>query len=224
MAMERRNMSSSLVDELRDRIVRGELGDGMRINEVHVAGAMQVSRTPLREALTRLAAESFIEARPKLGFFKRPLTAEEARDLYPIRALLDPHALELAGLPPPPAIAKLVALNGELARTRGDVGRVIELDDAWHLALIEHCPNRALLDLIRQMMWRTRRYEYAYLSDPAHRSTAAAEHAQLIAMVKRRDLAGACRWLRTNMSTALTALLPWLEHRRAPTPSNPAVP
>src|SRR6185503_18652 len=59
----RTNMASHLEHELRGRIVRQELAPGSRINEVHVAEDLGVSRTPLREALTRLEVEALVESR-----------------------------------------------------------------------------------------------------------------------------------------------------------------
>jgi DNA-binding GntR family transcriptional regulator len=198
-------MSHALEDELRARIVRGELPAGARINEVHVAAALGVSRTPLREALTRLSGEAFVEARPKHGFYVRPLSTAEANELYAIRAKLDPWALRLAGLPDRATIERLAAINAELARTT-DVEQAIDRDDEWHLLLLAHCPNRVLLGLIRQMMWRTRRYEHTYFSTAESRATAVAEHAKLIEMLRHGDLEAAHRWLTTNMSSALPVL------------------
>jgi DNA-binding GntR family transcriptional regulator len=198
----RDNISQGLEDELRARIVRGELPAGSRINEVHVAAALGVSRTPLREALTRLSGESFVEARPKHGFYVRPLSQSEASQLYAIRAQLDPWALRLAGLPDRATIERLAAINKAFARTK-KAEDAIELDNEWHLLLVEHCPNHVLLGLIRQMMWRTRRYEYAYFGIAKTIATAAAEHAKLVAMLRRGDLEAACAALVTNMTTAV---------------------
>jgi DNA-binding GntR family transcriptional regulator len=184
--------------------VSGELPAGSRINEVQVAAALGVSRTPLREALTRLSGE-LVEARPKHGFYVRPMSGEELGELYAIRVRLDPWALRLAGLPDPATIDELEAINGALARVT-DASAAIERDDAWHLRLLAHCPNRVLLGLIRQMMWRTQRYEHVYFSDPANRATAVREHAKLIAMLRAQDLEAACGWLTTNMSTAVPVL------------------
>jgi len=206
----RRNMSQPLEEELRARIVRGELAPGSRINEVRVSEALGVSRTPLREALMRLAAEAFVEARPKLGFYVRPLSAAEANELYAIRAKLDPWALALAGLPDAAVIERLAAVNDALARTT-TAEAALERDDEWHLLLLAHCPNRVLLDLIRQMMWRTRRYEHTYFHDAANRATAVSEHGKLIATLRAGDLAAACRWLEQNMSTAVPVLVHELE-------------
>src|SRR5438552_13883463 len=97
-ALDRPNLGEALVVTLRERIVDGRLPAGERLNEVHLAASLGVSRTPLREALGRLTAEGALTSSPRLGFFVRPLTAEEFRQIYPIRAILDPEALRLAGI------------------------------------------------------------------------------------------------------------------------------
>jgi DNA-binding GntR family transcriptional regulator len=201
----RANMSHALEDAIRARICSGELPAGSRINEVHVAAALGVSRTPLREALTRLSGESFVEARPKHGFYVRPMSGEELAELYAIRLHLDPWALRLAGLPERAVIDQLEAINAALAAAT-DATTAIDRDDEWHLLLLAHCPNRVLLGLIRQMMWRTRRYEHVYFSSQANRTTAVGEHAKLIAMLRAQDLEAACRWLTANMSTAVPVI------------------
>jgi DNA-binding GntR family transcriptional regulator len=202
--------SSSLRDhldrEVRARITSGKLPAGARINEVHLASELAVSRTPLREALTRLAGEQLVEARPRLGFFVRALSADELRDVYVIRARLDPWALELAGVPGRDALARLDALNAELAAAR-DADHAIDTDDRWHGELLAGCPNRTLVELIRQMMWRTRRYEHVYFSDPANVAAAVREHASIARALRRKDLAGAIEKLGVNMTTSTDVLL-----------------
>ena len=211
--MLRANLSHGLEDELRALVVRGQLVAGERVNEVHLAKQLEVSRTPLREALTRLAGEHFLDAQPRIGFFVRALSVAEVYELYPIRAKLDPWALELAGIPARETLDALDAMNDELRAAASDPDRVIDLDDEWHLALIAHCPNRVLVDLIRQMMWRTRRYEYAYFRATHGVSTAHTEHRKLLAALRKRQLREACTRLETNMTSAMPALVTWLEAR-----------
>src|SRR5262245_36973472 len=99
--LDRPNISDVLATALRDMIVDGRLPAGERINEVHLAARLQVSRTPLREALGRLVAEGALTSVPRIGYFVCPLTLDEFEQLYPIRAILDPEALRLAGIPSP---------------------------------------------------------------------------------------------------------------------------
>jgi DNA-binding GntR family transcriptional regulator len=205
--MSRGNLSHDLEHRLRTMVVHGLLPPGERINEVHLARELGATRTPLREALTRLAGEQFVEARPRLGFFARPLSAAEVRELYPIRARLDPWALELSGIPGRTELARLAAQNAGIAEVADDPDRVIERDDAWHFALIARCPNPTLLGMIEQMMWRTRRYEYAYFRTPGAAHTAVAAHRKILAALRAGDLPTACRRLADNMTSAIPELL-----------------
>ncbi|MFT3727794.1 MAG: GntR family transcriptional regulator [Terricaulis sp.] len=201
-------------DAVRAMIVDGRLADGARINEVHLARDLGVSRTPLREALSALAAEGALTARPRLGFFVRPLSAEEFAQLYDIRPLLDPEALRLSGIPSPRELDRLARMNEALGALRGV--SAIEKDDAWHLELVGHCPNLVLLDLIKSIIMRTRRYELALMRETKEVTRATEDHAAILEALRRGDLAGACAALKHNMQSGKAPILEWLA-TRAPT-------
>jgi DNA-binding GntR family transcriptional regulator len=209
---ERPNLSDNVAAALREMIVDGRLPAGERLNEVRLAAGLGVSRTPLREALGRLASEGAITSSPRIGFFVRPLTAEEFRQIYPIRAILDPEALKLAGIPSRRRIAELETVNRALGGA-SDAESVISRDDAWHLELLAGCPNRVLIDLIEQFMLRTRRYEIAYMRERRHVSAATDEHRRVLAALRARDLPRACEALRRNMQSGVAPVLRWLEAR-----------
>ena len=78
---------------------QGAFREGDRLNEVHLAAQLGVSRTPVREALNRLAAEGALDSRPRIGYSVKPLTEAEFTQLYDVRPILDPAALRMAGLP-----------------------------------------------------------------------------------------------------------------------------
>jgi len=212
LAPPRDNLSGALVATLRHMIVDGTLPAGGRLNEVHLAQQLGVSRTPLREALTRLAQEGALTRLPRIGWFVRPLTIEELEQIYPIRSLLDPEALRLAGLPSPERLARLKRVNDRLAAARG-TDAAIALDDEWHLLLIDACPNRVLIDLIKQFIRRTRRYEIALMREGRHVAAASAAHAEIIAALERGDLEAACARLRRNLQDGFTPIAEWLRSR-----------
>lgn len=209
---ERANLSDSIATRVRERILDGTLAAGQRINEVHLAADLGVSRTPLREALARLAGEGAVTALPRIGLFVAPLTAAEVEQLYPMRALLDPAALRLAGIPSAARIRRLKSINAKLAGAR-DPGAVVRLDDQWHRELIAGCPNFILLDLIEQFMWRTRRYELALMRDRGNVEVATDEHERILAALEADDLEGACARLERNMRSGTRPILDWLEER-----------
>jgi DNA-binding GntR family transcriptional regulator len=74
IALVRDNLSDSVVLKLRNLIVDGQLAAGARINEVHLSRQLAISRTPLREALARLAQEGALRSVARIGYFVRPLT------------------------------------------------------------------------------------------------------------------------------------------------------
>ena len=210
----RGNLSSELADTLRLMIVDGRLAAGERVNEVHLSQRLGISRTPLREALTRLAQEGALTSLPRIGWFVRPLTLEEFEQIYPIRALLDPEALRLAGNPTPERLAQLRALNERITVER-DADAVIALDDEWHLLLIDACPNRVLIDLIRQFIRRTHRYEIALMREGRNVVAAKATHDEILAALGRGDLETACATLRRNLQTGFEPIAAWLRTRES---------
>jgi DNA-binding GntR family transcriptional regulator len=216
-SLDRPNISEMLVNALRDMIVDGRLPPGDRVNEVHLAARLRVSRTPLREALGRLVAEGALTSVPRIGYFVCPLTLDEFQQIYPIRALLDPEALRLAGIPLPERLERLHALNTEI-RQAGDVARVIDLDNAWHHELLAACPNKVLIDLIEQFMRRTRRYEIALMRERGHGRVTAYEHESILAALGAGDLRAACDALRHNMQSGFEPVVAWLRERASEAP------
>lgn len=206
------SISAKAAQEVRQRIVRGELSDGTRINEVRLAAELGVSRTPLREGLGQLVAERVVRVEPRRGFFVAPLTIAEFEQLYGIRPLLDPEALRLAGIPARATLDRLDAINRDMLAAETPAA-AIDLDDAWHRELLSACPNRVLVELIDQIIVRTRRYEYALFRETDNVWTATNEHEQIVAALRDGDLASACRLLEQNMRSGKAPVLAWLSRR-----------
>ena len=211
--IERSNLADEVTRTLRDLILAGELDDGARLNEVHLSQQLGVSRTPLREALGRLVAEQMVEQRPRRGFFVRPLSLGEARDIYPMRAILDPEALALAGVPEPKRLQRLRRLNRDIESSAGHPRRTLDLDERWHRLLLGHCPNRVLLELIESFIVRTRRYEAAYFRATRHVDIATGEHDRILDFLDDGDLDAACQVVKQNMQSAVDPILRWLGER-----------
>ncbi len=200
--MDRPNLSEDIVSQVRDLIINGEIEAGSRINEVALAKALGISRTPLREALNFLAAKRYLYVLPRRGFFVKPLSQEEIDQLYPIRLLLDPAALDMAGIPPADQILSLEKLNEKIRSSKGAASHIVDLDDQWHRILLQHCQNQILLDLIDDHIWKTRRYEILYMDTEINVKQVAKEHDVIIQALKSGDLEAACKGLLQNMSTS----------------------
>jgi DNA-binding GntR family transcriptional regulator len=208
----RDNISDEVARAVRDMIVEGRLPAGERINEVHLSTQLGVSRTPLREALAKLVQEGALRSIPRIGYFVRELSLEEFEQIYDIRPLLDPEALRLSGLPSKERMEHLAALNDKIERAR-DPNLIIDLDDEWHMELIADCPNKVLIDLIKQITQRTRRYEIALMREQKNVAVATANHKAILSALKKRDLDAACAALKHNMQTGREPIVKWLKGR-----------
>jgi DNA-binding GntR family transcriptional regulator len=212
LAISRDNISDVVAIELRNMIVDGRLPAGERINELHLSKQLGVSRTPLREALARLTQEGALRHVPRIGYFVRPLTLEEFEQIYPIRQLLDPEALRLAGLPSAARQDRLLEINEQIRRAP-DADTIIDLDDAWHLELLAGCPNQVLIDLIQQFIRRTRRYELALKRERSHVRQSTDDHERILRALRNADLEAACAELKQAMQSGRQPIVEWLTER-----------
>jgi len=91
-----RNASGAATEVIRQAILDGRLEPGSRLKEEELARELGISRTPVREALLMLQAEGLVDATPNRGAIVRSHTADDLRDLYQLRALLEGYGARLA--------------------------------------------------------------------------------------------------------------------------------
>jgi DNA-binding GntR family transcriptional regulator len=199
-------------DVLRNRVLEGDLPAGEFIREQEVSGAMGVSRTPVREALGRLASEGFLERIPRQGFRIPEEPLVDVLELYPIVSSLEVLAGRLA-LPnlEKKDIEQLKSINAKLAaggdsQNSEDVRERAGLNNQFHRILWERSGNRRLMDLLDDFSSQMLRLEMWYYSYPDHTAKSVNEHGQIIAAIERGDHEEALRVLERNMALTSTTL------------------
>lgn len=90
------NLRTRVLEEVKERIISGELPAGARLHERNLSHELGVSRVPLREAILTLESQGLIEVRPRIGAFVKPLTRKYVEDLFNVRLALEPLAASLA--------------------------------------------------------------------------------------------------------------------------------
>jgi DNA-binding GntR family transcriptional regulator len=203
----RERLSSDVHQEVLNRIVRGEIAPGQRLKDVELAEGLGVSRTPIREALLRLEREGFISSRKHLGFSVKRLLESEIREVYPLVRILECSALEAVPLPCEEKIRKLKDLGIALKLEGADPLRRIELDSAWHEALIADSGNKHLIRILSDLKRILLRYEYAFMQDDCLVSASVAEHDAIALAMERGERREALRLLAAHWERCTEATL-----------------
>jgi len=157
-------------------------------------------------------AEKALDSVSRKGFIVHGLTLDEARNIYPIRGMLDPEALRLSGLPGPESLERLEELNHQL-RNATDARSAIDLDEAWHRELWAECPNPVLIELIEQFMRRTRRYELASMGQHRIIDRTTRTKAGIVESLRAGALERACSQLRSSLMSGGEPVFQWLAQR-----------
>ena len=174
-------------------ILSGVLEPGQRINEPDVATRLQVSRVPVREALRELESQGLVVARKHAGVFVRQLDADEIRDLYQMRGLLDGFAGRCAAaLPTEGRHALLAVLDASvsamrLAASEQDVQRYYAENLHFHWAIVEAAGNRQLSDTYLGIVQKLHLSRLKNLSQDLGIPVSLAEHADIVQVLRNAD-------------------------------------
>ena len=154
--------AASLADQayagIKQLIFDFTLMPGDRFSESELAQRVQVSRTPLRQALQRLEREGFLLVFPKLGWQVTPLDFDQFDELYDLRVLIECHAAQaLAQADPRPALDDLAAVwLVPPAQRRTAADEVRAFDEQFHGALVRAAGNREMARVHREITDRIR--------------------------------------------------------------------
>ncbi|CCH89456.1 Transcriptional regulator, GntR family [Modestobacter italicus] len=186
------------LDTLREDILRGALPAGARLGEVELAERLGVSRTPVREALSRLAAEGLVELVPNRGARVASWTVDELEGVFALRSLLEPQLTALAV--PHATAADLDALD-DLAARMVDLGdrdpdALVPLNRAFHGRLVELAAAPALATALAGAVHSPLVARNFHAYDAASLQRSLAHHTEIVAALR----AGDPEWARAVMT------------------------
>jgi DNA-binding GntR family transcriptional regulator len=204
-------ISDTVTSRLRDMIVSGVLAAGSKINETSLSERLDVSRTPLREALRSLETEGLITSEHNKGFRVAPLDAQEIRELYPIIYTLEGLAVQEGGVFLNSALPRLRAINSAFKKNKCQRRDAARIDAEFHDELTRHTSNRRLLEMIKKLKLRISRYENIYMSNPALIEISHTQHARIVDHLAAGKLNEALRALEANWRFGMDALIRTLQ-------------
>jgi DNA-binding GntR family transcriptional regulator len=176
--------------ELRERIVTARLAPGTVLREDDLMRELGVGRTPLREAVQRLALENLVAVQPRSGTYVTGVAAADIVYISEVRAELEAHAAELAARRLTAELeGRVAALLGDLnGRADGDDQRVlIALDESIHRLVWDASGNPYLAETLERYFLLSLRVWYVVLDRVPGLGAAVVDHARLLEAILARD-------------------------------------
>ena len=191
-----------------EAIRRGDYVPGARLREEEVGARLDLSRTPVREALRRLEAEGIVEHRPRAGAVVRQLSHAELVELYEMRVVLERTAAELAARHGTAAeFDTLAALNRQIAEERSNPAQAAAINQAFHRGLYLASRNRFLLDAARGLNNALLLLGPTTFTDVARVDTVVAQHAAILEALFAGDPVAAGEAAEAHLQTSLRVRL-----------------
>ena len=178
------------LEKMRDAICNGYFQPGERLVERSLCEQLDVSRSIVREVLRHLETEGLVESNSQQGPVVATLTADQAAQIYEIRALLEGHAARCcAEKASPAAIKRLMKLNAatQAAFRQDDFREVIVRTTAFYEALFTEAGLSMAWEVVQSLNARINRLRAMTINSSGRRKEAAAEMKRIIDALQERD-------------------------------------
>ena len=215
-AFEHRTLNERVLHRVRELILSGVIPAGTQLDEQSLADEMQISRTPIREAISKLNKEGIVEYRPYKGNFVRSFTAKQVSDLFEVRKALEGMATRLA-------VAKLTdEYLAQLKRTlhavdvaleRGNMAEYSLADSEFHHMVAHMSDNESLIELLDRLDMQIQLVRAIANRDPDVVNRTAHERPEILAALELRDAERAGQLMENHIEGVRQAVVAQLQER-----------
>ncbi len=194
---------------VKQSVVSGELKPGDKLSPSGLGADLGVSHIPVREALTSLAAAGYLEHRPRVGFFVRPLSSEDLADIYHWREVLESEAFKMA-IPRLTAedIAEMRRLSGQMGELTdpGQRREYLTLNRQFHFIAFRRAGSDRLLRFLDYLWDVEAPYTFTGLVDV---EDSARDHERLLDLFEARDVGGVIETMTRHRGVSVEAIARW---------------
>jgi DNA-binding GntR family transcriptional regulator len=219
IAIPRANLHEQVAQRLRQMLVEGRIAPGAKLNERELCEVLEVSRTPLREAIKMLAAEGLVELVPNRGAIAVSLSEADIRHTFEVMGGLEALSGELAAQRiTDEELAELRAMHYEMlaAWTRRDLSNYYRLNALIHRGINAAAKNPVLSATYDRVNARLHALRFRSNQDEEKWKTAVKEHEQMIDALAARDTKAMRAVLATHLKNKLDVVLEQLHAAQTP--------
>ena len=225
IAIPRAGLHEQVAHRLRRMLVEGHIAPGAKLNERELCEVLDVSRTPLREAIKMLAAEGLVELLPNRGAIAVQLTEEDVRNTFEVMAGLEAQSGELAAQRVTDAeLAEIRAMHFEMlaAYTRRDLSNYYRLNALIHSAINAAAKNPVLSATYDRVNARLQALRFRSNQNEEKWKSAMSEHEQMVEALGARDAAAMRAVLAAHLRNKLDVVLEQLRNGTGAMPAEKA--
>ena len=170
--------------ELKHKILTGEIVSQTRLMEIDLSEKMNVSRTPIREAIKKLADDGLVKIVPRRGAYVANISIKDMLDVFEVREDMEGFAAQLAAQrisdDGKEELKKIAAEYKSALESGEDKEKIIELDEAFHNFIVACCGNETLSELVKYVQELALRFRYLYYNDYTLYESTAGQHQRMV--------------------------------------------
>jgi len=206
LSLSPRALYEEVAELLRQRIFNRELAPGSWIDELKLAEEYGISRTPLREALKVLATEGLVTMKVRRGAYVTEVSERDLADVYHLLALLESDAAGVVATQASETqIRELQSLHNELEKALSNRERFFEINEAFHMRLLEIANNRWRDQMVADLRKVMKLNRHNSLLKSGRIEESLAEHRAIMAALAARDGDASAQRMREHFRNGLEA-------------------
>ena len=206
LSLSPRALYQEVAELLRERIFSHELAPGSWIDELKLAEEYGISRTPLREALKVLATEGLVTMKVRRGAYVTEVSDTDLSDVYHLLALLESDAAGVVAQKATPAqLKELQDLHNALEKSAGKRERFFEINEAFHMRLLEVANNRWRKQMVADLRKVMKLNRHNSLLKSGRIEESLAEHRAIMAALAAHDADASAQRMREHFRNGLEA-------------------
>jgi DNA-binding GntR family transcriptional regulator len=206
LSLAPRALYEEVAELLRQRIFARELEPGSWIDELRIAEALGISRTPLREALKVLAAEGLVTMKVRRGAYVTEVSEKDLRDVYHLLALMESDAARVvAQNASVEQMAQIEALHQNLEAAVDNRDHFFEINETFHMLLLELADNRWRNQMVADLRKVMKLNRHSSLFKEGRIEQSLAEHRAIVQALTQRQPELAAKRMSAHFTNGLQA-------------------
>lgn len=205
------DLKEQVYELLKRMIIKREFTPNERVDANRVAAMLNVSRTPVRDALNMLDREGFIYTIARKGTFVKGIRRDDLIELFQVREMMELYSLELGHERLFDCVESMTAIaqswERELAREEFDGVAMMDSDEKLHKCIVRQTGNSKMIDAYEQLNCHVQMARAYFVQDIGRLQDAHQEHLNLLSALAARDVDQAKAALKTHLDNTLRNLL-----------------